>query len=133
MCSYQSDLFSGVRAWLLGTAVLITSLVVHTAARPYEDEETDWVEFLTLIANLLVLVSGPVFTVLRDSDQHGSAETFRTVLVNVAALVMVLAIVATAWAQHHVWKLVYKADEDYKLHMVKQRLADCKTTTEALE
>jgi hypothetical protein len=34
-------LFEGEKAWLLGTAVVGVSMVVHVAAQPHEDRLTD--------------------------------------------------------------------------------------------
>lgn len=131
-------LFSETHAWLVATAVLIVSLVVHAAARPYEDEYTDWAEFLTLIANLLVLVSGPVFMVITESDESHSAQQFRSGLEVAIGMVMAAAILATAHAQYTVWQTVRATglagvQEDYKIRMVKQRLAESASTAESLE
>ena len=38
------ELFSGIHAWMLGTIVLVMSLMVHVFAHPYEDDWTDWTE-----------------------------------------------------------------------------------------
>jgi hypothetical protein len=57
-------LFNPVAAVLLVTFLTIVCLCLHIAARPFEDDGTDWTEMLSLVAQLCTLVSGPVFTVL---------------------------------------------------------------------
>ena len=57
-------LFKRVSAVLLATFLTIFSLSIHIAARPFEDEGTDWTEMLSLAAQLITLVAGPVFVVL---------------------------------------------------------------------
>jgi hypothetical protein len=115
-------LFSGSQAWLCGTTVLVVALTVHAAARPYEDPTVDWNEFLTLVANLLILVSGPVFTVLHDT---GRGVVFRQALEFLGAIVMTAAVVMAAVAQRHVWVTVrQKGAEDYKVRVVRARMLD---------
>jgi hypothetical protein len=63
-------LFNPVAAILLVTFLTIVCLCFHIAARPYEDDGTDWTEMLSLVAQLCTLVSGPVFTVLVRSIAH---------------------------------------------------------------
>ena len=43
-------LFEDEKAWLLGTAVILVAVVAHSAAAPYEDSDTDLLEFLTCTA-----------------------------------------------------------------------------------
>jgi hypothetical protein len=57
-------LFSQVVAVLLATFLTIFSLSIHIAARPFEDTGTDWTEMLSLCAQLITLVAGPVFIIL---------------------------------------------------------------------
>ena len=70
-------LFKQVFAVLLGTALVVLSLSIHIAARPYEDAGTDWTECLTLVAQLFLLVAGPVFKILNDPENtmHGATAT----------------------------------------------------------
>jgi len=51
-------------AVLLATFITIAALSIHIAARPFEDNGTDWAEMLSLAAQLLILTAGPVFIVL---------------------------------------------------------------------
>lgn len=51
-------------AVLLATFLTIISLSIHIAAWPFEDDGTNYTEMLLLIAQLITLVSGPVFIVL---------------------------------------------------------------------
>jgi hypothetical protein len=57
-------LFQPVPAVLLATFLTIISLSIHIAARPFEDVGTDWTEMLSLCAQLITLVSGPVYLIL---------------------------------------------------------------------
>jgi hypothetical protein len=57
-------LFDQVLAVLMATFLTIFSLCIHIAARPFEDAGTDWTEMLSLCAQLITLVAGPVFVVL---------------------------------------------------------------------
>jgi hypothetical protein len=124
-------LFSDSQAWLCGTTVLVVALTVHAAARPYEDPTVDWSDFLTLVANLLILVSGPVFTVLHDTD---SGAMFRQTLEFVGAVVMTAAVVMAGVAQRHVWVAVRQKDgDDYKVRVVRARVLEAKERVAALE
>ena len=57
-------LLDQVIAVLLATFLTIFSLSIHIAARPFEDMGTDWTEMLSLCAQLLTLVAGPIFIIL---------------------------------------------------------------------
>jgi hypothetical protein len=57
-------LFDQVLAVLLATFLTIFSLSIHIATRPFEDIGTDWTEMLSLCAQLITLVAGPVFVIL---------------------------------------------------------------------
>ena len=52
--------FSGMveQAWFLGSAVMVVSLLLHAAAKPYEDELIDWCEFLSLMSTLFIFQAG---------------------------------------------------------------------------
>jgi hypothetical protein len=124
-------LFSDSQAWLCGITVLVVALTIHAAARPYEDPTVDWSDFLTLVANLLILVSGPVFTVLHDTD---SGAMFRQTLEFVGAVVMTAAVVMAGVAQRHVWVAVRQKDgDDYKVRVVRARVLEAKERVAALE
>lgn len=57
-------LFGQVLAMLLATFLTIFSLCIHIAAQPFEDKGTNWTEMLSLCAQCITLVAGPVFVVL---------------------------------------------------------------------
>ena len=63
------ELFSGIHAWMLGTIVLVMSLMVHVFAHPYEDDWTDWTDLFSLAAKLIILLSGPVYLVLSNPEE----------------------------------------------------------------
>jgi hypothetical protein len=124
-------LFSDSQAWLCGTTVLVVALTVHAGARPYEDPTVDWSEFLTLVANLLILVSGPVFTVLHET---GRGAVFRQTLEVVGAVVMTAAVVMAGVAQRHVWVAVRQKDgEDYKVRVVEARVLEAEERVKTLK
>jgi hypothetical protein len=54
-------LFNQVLAVLMATLLTIFSFSIHIAARPFEDQGTDWTEMLSLCTQLITLVAGPVF------------------------------------------------------------------------
>ena len=123
------------QAWLMGTTVLIIALVVHAAARPYEDHVTDWSEFLTLAANLLILVTGAVFTVLSEREQlNDSTLRFRTMVQVITGVIMLAAAATTVVAQRHVWIAVRQRDgPDYKERMVSTRLEEAQAEAAELQ
>ena len=65
-------LFEGQESWLLATAIVGIALLAHAAARPFEAPLTDVTELFSLVANLVLLVSVPVYSVLQaDSTAPG--------------------------------------------------------------
>ena len=60
----RAPIATQVLAVLLATFLTIFSLSIHIAARPFEDTGTDWTEMLSLWAQLITLVAGPVFVIL---------------------------------------------------------------------
>ena len=62
------QLYDPLFAVLLATAIVMVSLAIHIGARPFEDSGTDWTEMLSLCAQLITLVAGPVFIVLVRID-----------------------------------------------------------------
>jgi ligand-binding SRPBCC domain-containing protein len=96
-----------------------------------EDPTVDWSEFLTLVANLLILVSGPVFTVLHET---GRGAVFRQTLEVVGAVVMTAAVVMAGVAQRHVWVAVRQKDgEDYKVRVVEARVLEAEERVKTLK
>ena len=96
-----------------------------------EDPTVDWSEFLTLVANLLILVSGPVFTVLHDT---GRGTVFRQTLEVVGAIVMTVAVIMVGVAERHVWVTVRQKDgEDYKVRVVRARMVEAEERVKTLK
>ena len=54
------------KAWFLGSTVMVASLTIHSAAKPYEDALIDWCEFFSLVSTIFIFQSGVVFKVLND-------------------------------------------------------------------
>ena len=46
------------QAWFTSNIVIIMSLMLHSAAAPFEDNLVDWCEWLSLVATLFVSMSG---------------------------------------------------------------------------
>ncbi len=65
-------------AWFLGSTVMVTSLLLHAAAKPYEDALIDWCEFLSLVSTLFIFMSGVVFKVLNDPSNPATGEEARS-------------------------------------------------------
>ena len=66
------------QAWFLGSTVMVASLLLHAAAKPYEDALIDWCEFLSLVSTLFVFQSGVVFKVLNDPSNPATSEDARS-------------------------------------------------------
>ena len=50
------------QAWFMGSAIVMLSLLVHSAAKPYEDERIDWcacMHHASLAASIVVTVWSP--------------------------------------------------------------------------
>ena len=93
---------------------------VHAiCAETDEDEWTDWTDFLSLIANLLILISGPVYLILDNPesstgmDAHGrargetaedDAETARLAL----QVISLTAVIGTCIIGMLVWVKVWR-------------------------
>ena len=123
-------------AWLFGSAVLICAVVMQAAAKPYEDKFTDWAEFLTLVANLLILQTGPLFKLLAMPDRLGGRSDEDTAgmqtAVEAAAVVMMFGAVGyTAVAERHVLNATRRS-KDYKETMVDNRLQEAQDYVERL-
>ena len=121
--------------WMGGVATLITSMVFHVYARPYEDLHTDWCEFFQLVATVLVLVSGAVFTILGDHDTaDAGARAFRVFLAGTGGVMIAATLLSVIVAQFHVYgALSSKHEEDYKVRVSKQRLEEAKQRVIELE
>jgi len=129
-------LFNDEEAWLMGTAVVGVALIGHVGARPYEDQWTDYSEFTTLLAQMLLFVAAPVFKVMNDPEDPEST-------VKAARLMFILEATAIAsifgtcciglYAEWHVYHMVKgkrgccqdaMSDEDYKERMIYDRILE---------
>ena len=120
-------------AWLFGSFVLIVAVVLQAGARPYEDKFTDWAEFLTLVANLLILQTGPLFKLLAETGTREESTTgLRTSVEATAVALMFAAVGYSAAAQRHVL-FATRRSVDYKEMMVEERLNDAKQAVTRLE
>jgi hypothetical protein len=125
---------TSVFAWLLGSAVLITAATLQAWTQPYDDKFTDRAEFLTLIANLLVFQTGPLFKILELGDEQISdtTTTMRAVVEATAVTVMFAAVAYTAAAERHVLKAT-SGKLDYKEELIESHLEEAREKLQALQ
>jgi hypothetical protein len=62
------------QAWFLGSAVVVVSLLLHCAAKPYEDELIDWCELLSLLSTLFIFQAGKS-SAQAPASAHAASET----------------------------------------------------------
>eukprot|EP01043_Picozoa_sp_COSAG02_P008667 COSAG02_NODE_282_length_25773_cov_1666.149762_3_plen_198_part_00 len=124
------------QGWMGGVAALITSMVFHVYARPYENIHTDWCEFFQLVATVLVLVSGAVFTILGEHDTADTgARAFRVFLATMGGLMIAATLLSVIVAQYYVYTALRSGthEEDYKVRVTKMRLEEAKQLVLELE
>jgi hypothetical protein len=129
-------LFNDEEAWLMGTAVVGVALIMHVGARPYEDQWTDYSEFTTLLAQMLLFVAAPVFKVMNDPEDPEStikAAKLLWVLEALAILSIGITCIIGMYAEYHVYHMVKGSggccspefsDEDYKERMIYDRIIE---------
>ena len=124
------------QAWFLGSTVMVASLLLHAAAKPYEDALIDWCEFLSLVSTLFIFQSGVVFKVLNDPSNPATGEDARS-LADALELISILLIFGNVLLglgiEVRVIRHVRDGDEDYRVRLIKQQLEEQKTVTELTE
>ena len=89
-------LFEGQESWLLATAIVGIALMLHSAARPFEAPLTDVTELFSLVANLVLLASVPVYAALSANDTAPGRVHGVTRFLEWLALLLIVAVCAVA-------------------------------------
>ena len=121
------------QAWFLGSTVMVASLLLHAAAKPYEDALIDWCEFLSLVSTLFVFQSGVVFKVLNDPSNPATSEDARSLadaLEWISILLMFGNVVLGMVIEFRVINHVQVGDEDYRVRLIKKQIEDQEKETE---
>ena len=121
------------QAWFLGSTVMVASLLLHAAAKPYEDALIDWCEFLSLVSTLFIFMSGVVFKVLNDPSNPATGEEARRladVLEWVSIVLMFGNVLLAILIECQIIKHVQVGDEDYRVRLLKQQMEEQKKEAE---
>ena len=89
-------LFGGQESWLLATAIVGIALMLHSAARPFEAPLTDVTELFSLVANLVLLASVPVYSVLHSDNAAPGRVGGVTRFLEWLALLLIVAVCAVS-------------------------------------
>jgi hypothetical protein len=122
-------------AWFFGSAVVVMSLLLHCAAKPYEDELIDWCELLSLLSTLFIFQAGLVFKVLNDPQNPQTSDAAISVkngLEWASMALTVLNVFLATFCEIRVWKHVRDGEEDYRVRMLKRQLEERKQEQEDL-
>ena len=125
-------LFEGQESWLLATAIVGIALLAHAAARPFEAPLTDVTELFSLVANLVLLVSVPVYSVLQADNTAPGRVGGVTRFLEWLALLLIVAVCAVSMCKCSNARLTCAAslltprhiDTDAQLHIFKVVAAD---------
>ena len=115
------------QAWFLGSTVMVASLLLHAAAKPYEDALIDWCEFLSLVSTLFIFQSGVVFKVLNDPANPATGDEGRALASALEGISIVLMggnVVLVLIIQARVVCHVQTGDEDYRVRLIQQQIDD---------
>ena len=107
MASFLFFSESTEQAWFLGSAVIIVALVLHAAARPYEDHRVDWCEFFSLVSTLFLCQAGVVFKVVNDPE-HPDTTASGLFLASVLETVSMALVFLNAFASFYVEVRMYR-------------------------
>ena len=121
------------QAWFLGSTVMVASLLLHAAAKPYEDALIDWCEFLSLVSTLFIFQSGVLFKVLNDPSNPATSEDARSLadaLEWISILLMFGNVVLAMIVQFRVINHVQMGDEDYRVRLIKKQIEEQEKETE---
>jgi len=122
-------------AWFFGSAVVVMSLLLHCATKPYEDELIDWCELFSLLSTLFIFQAGLVFKVLNDPQNPQTSDAALSVkdgLEWVSLALTVLNVLLATFCEVRVWKHVRDGEEDYRVRMLKRQLEEKKQEQEDL-
>ena len=146
--------FEGQESWLLAILVIGVALMAHVAFRPFEAALTDMTEMFSLVANLVLLVSVPVYAVLQDSADTERAVRVVWFLEGLAVALILAVCIVAGYAQLHIFRVVAHEDQPdgsknaadlgdlemkddesragYKQRMLKKRLEQAEAEVELL-
>jgi hypothetical protein len=122
-------------AWFFGSAVVVFSLMIHCAARPYEDELIDWCELLSLLSTLFIFQAGLVFKVLNDPAKPETSQHARSISDALEMISMALIasnVFLATFIEIRVWKHVRDGEEDYRVRMINRQIEANKQQMEEL-
>ena len=149
--------FEGQESWLLAILVIGIALVAHAAFRPFEAPLTDMTEMFSLVANLMLLVSVPVYAILQDSADTERAVRVVWFLEGLAVALILGVCTVGGYAQLHIFRVVAHEDDQadgdsrdatdlgdlemkgnesragYKQRMLNKRLEQARAEVELLE
>jgi len=111
------------KAWFLGSAVMVVSMTIHAAAKPYEDSLIDWCEFFSLVSTIFIFQSGVVFKVLNDPSHPQTSEDARTlsrVLETTAVYLLLSNVIVAVYIEVRVLRLSQNSGEDYRVMLLKE-------------
>ena len=103
--------FEGQESWLLAILVIIIALMAHVAFRPFEAALTDVAEMFSLVANLMLLVSVPVYVILQDSADTERAVRIVWFLEGLAVSLILAVCIVAGYAQLHIFRVVAHDDQ----------------------
>ena len=103
--------FEGQESWLLAILVIVIALMAHVAFRPFEAPLTDMTEMFSLVANLVLLVSVPVYAVLQDSADTERAVRIVWFLEGLAVSLILAVCIVAGYAQLHIFRVVAHDDQ----------------------
>ena len=121
------------QAWFLGSTVMVVSLLLHAATKPYEDALIDWCEFLSLVSTLFIFQSGVVFKVLNDPSNPATGEDARSlasILEWISLLLMFGNVLLGLSILARVTSHVRDGDEDYRVRLIAQQIEKQEKETE---
>jgi hypothetical protein len=116
-------------AWFMASTVIITSVLLHTWARPYEDQLIDWCEFLSLIATLFIYMSTVVFKVFNDPTNPASGDQalrLKDSLELVSMLLIVLNTLVGAVINVRIAQIIlnHENEEDYRVKLIRHHVKE---------
>ena len=125
-------------AWFLGSTVVIVAVLLHSYARPYEDQLIDWCEFFSLVSTLFIYMSSVVFKVFNDPSKpetNYQANALKDGLEYVSIFVTLLNVAFGVIINYRIIKVVLnnESDEDYRVSLLQKHLADVAAELEHLQ
>jgi len=99
-------LLEGQESWLMAIFVVGVALVAHATFRPFEAPLTDVTEMFSLVANMILLVSVPVYRIVKDESGSGRAGRVVFLMERLAVLLIVAVCLVGGYAQLHIFRTV---------------------------